>query len=123
MKENKQTMLTSLTKMMLVTSGADIVAPKEVKEEYLKRNGLSGDDSYEYEAVAKILNNVSAEKRTRILQAAIVTTITPTQILAVRDAAQEGLKLIIEYVREHPECREKVDCENAISRILETQND
>ena len=33
--KDKQSMLTSFAKMMLVTSGADIVAPKEVKEEYL----------------------------------------------------------------------------------------
>lgn len=121
--ENKQSMLASFAKMMLVTSGADIVAPKEVKEEYLKRNGLSGDDGYEYEAVAKILNNVSTEKRVKILQAAVVTTVTPTQMLAARDAIQEGLKLILEYVRKHPECKEEVDAEYAISKLLGSQND
>jgi hypothetical protein len=118
--KDKQSMLASLAKMMLVTSGANIVAPKEVKEECLKRNGLSGDDGYEYEAVAKILNNVSAEKRVKILQAAIATTITPSQMLAVRDEIHEGLKTILEYVREHPECKKEVDGESAISRLLET---
>lgn len=105
-------------RVLLMSSGADIVAPKEVKDSKLEVLGLTGEEGFEYEAVAKILNNTVPYKRVNVLKAAIATTLTPSEMMEVVDDARESVKSILEYTKDHPELREKISPSSALKKML-----
>lgn len=105
-------------RMMLISSGADIIAPQEVQEKRLQALGLVGDNGLEYQAVTKILNNIAPIKRVKVLKAALTTTLTPSQMVEVENDLKENIKGILEYAREHPEIREDVDPARALKRMF-----
>ena len=105
-------------RVLLMSSGADIVAPKEVKDSKLEVLGLTGEEGFEYEAVAKILNNIVPYKRVNVLKAAIATTLTPSEMMEVVDDARESIKRILEYMKDHPESREEINPASALKKML-----
>lgn len=105
-------------RMLLMSSGADIIAPQEVQEKKLQALGLVGDEGLEYQAVAKILNTISSVKRVKVLKAAIATTLTPSEIIEVRNDSNESIKDILEYTKDHPEARESIKPAKALKRMF-----
>lgn len=118
MKKETAEGMNMFLRVLLMSSGADIVAPKEVKDSKLEVLGLTGEEGFEYEAVAKILNNIVPYKRVNVLKAAIATTLTPSEMMEVVDDARESIKSILEYTKDHPESREKVDPTSALKKML-----
>ena len=118
MEKEKVEGMDMFLRMLLMSSGADIVAPKEVKDRKLESLGLTGEEGFEYEAVAKILNNIAPYKRVNVLRAAIATTLTPSEMLKVQHDIRENVSSILEYTKDHPESREKVDPTSALKKML-----
>lgn len=105
-------------RIMLIASGADTIAPQELQDNKLKALGLTDDEGLEYQAVAKILNNMALGKRVKVLKAVVANTLPPTQIMEVGTSTREDVKSILDYLEEHPEAREKVDAEEAAKRLF-----
>ena len=121
MEENKNKGMDMFVRMLLMTSGADIIAPQEVQEKKLQALGLvgdGGDGGLEYQAVAKILNNISPVKRVKVLKAALATTLTPSEIMEVGNDSKESIKDILEYTKDHPEAREGINPAGALKRLF-----
>lgn len=119
MEENKKNKgMDMFLRMLLMTSGADIIAPQEVQEKKLQALGLVGDEGLEYQAVAKILNNISPVKRVKVLKAALATTLTPSEIMEVGNDSKESIKDILEYTKDHPEAREGINPAEALKRMF-----
>ena len=105
-------------RMLLMSSGADIIAPQEVQEKKLQALGLVGDEGLEYQAVAKILNNISPVKRVKVLKAALATTLTPSQLMEVGNDSKDSIRDILEYTKDHPEARESINPAEALKRMF-----
>ena len=118
MKKGEVEGMNMFLRVLLVSSGADIVAPKEVKDSKLEVLGLTGEEGFEYEAIAKILNNIVPYKRVNVLKAAIATTLTPSEMMEVVDDARESVKSILEYTKDHPESREEINPVSALKKML-----
>jgi hypothetical protein len=118
MKKGKVEGMNMFLRVLLMSSGADIVAPKEVKDSKLEVLGLTGEEGFEYEAVAKILNNIVPYKRVNVLKAAIATTLTPSEMMEVIDDTRESVKSILEYTKDHPESREEINPSSALKKML-----
>lgn len=120
-EENKS--MDMFLRMLLMTSGADIIAPQEVQEKKLQALGLVGDEGLEYQAVAKILNNISSVKRVKVLKAALATTLTTSEIMEVGNDSKESIKDILEYTKDHPEARESINPAEALKRMFGADSD
>lgn len=107
-----------LLRVLLITSGADIIAPQELQDNKLKALGLTDDEGLEYQAIAKILNNMALDKRVKVLRAAVANTLTPTQMMEVGYDTRNGIQNVLEYLEKHPEARKKVDAEETMKRVL-----
>ena len=118
MEESKNKGMDMFLRMLLMSSGADIIAPQEVQEKKLQALGLVGNEGLEYQAVAKILNNITPVKRVKVLKAALATTLTPSQIMEVGNDSKESIKDILEYTKDHPEARESINPEEALKRLF-----
>lgn len=117
MEESKNKGMDMFLRMLLMTSGADIIAPQEVQEKKLQALGLVGDEGLEYQAVAKILNNISPVKRVKVLKAALATTLTTSEIMEVGNDSKESIKDILEYTKDHPEAREGISPAEVLKRM------
>ena len=118
MENGKNKGMDMFLRMMLVTFGADIMAPQELQDNKLKALGLTDDEGLEYQAIAKILNNMALDKRVKVLKAAVANTLTPSQMMEVGYGTRDDVKTVLEYLEKHPEAREKVDAEDAMKRVL-----
>ena len=118
MEESKNKSMDMLLRMLLMTSGADIIAPQEVQEKKLQALGLVGDEGLEYQAIAKILNNISPIKRVKVLKAALATTLTPSEIMEVGNDSKENIKDILEYTKDHPEARGSINPAETLKRMF-----
>lgn len=118
MEESKNKGTSMLLHMLLMSSGADVIAPQEVQEKKLQALGLVGDEGLEYQAVVKILNNITPVKRVKVLKAALATTLTPSQLMEVGNDSHESIKDILEYTKDHPEARESINPAEALKRMF-----
>lgn len=107
-----------LLRVMLVSGGLDIVAPKELQDEKLKALGLTDEEGFEYEAMVQILNKVSSKKRVKLLQACVANTLTPTQMMDLRDDYHESMSKIVDYLKEHPESKQEISPEQALDKLV-----
>lgn len=123
MEESKNKSMDMFLRMLLMTSGADIIAPQEVQEKKLQALGLVGDEGLEYQAIAKILNNISPIKRVKVLKAALATTLTPSEIMEVGNDSKENIKDILEYTKDHPEVRESIDPTEVLKKAFKDSFD
>lgn len=118
MENIKKESIDMFLRTLISVGGVDIVAPKELQDSTLKSLGLTGDEDLEYQAIAKILNNMALDKRVKVLRAAVANTLTPSQMMEVGYGTRDDIKNVLEYLEKHPEAREKVDSEEAVKRIL-----
>lgn len=123
MENIKKESMGMFLRMLLAAGGVDIVAPKEVQDSTLKSLGLTGDEGLEYKAVAKVLENVAPEKRVKVVKAVIANSLTPTQLMDVRDYVHESITNIIEYMSEHPEMKENLGPHDVLNRMFNVDLD
>lgn len=104
-------------RMLTMASGADIMASKEMQDRTLSALNLTGDEGYEYEAVAKIVNNVSSEKKVRILKATVANTLTTSELLEMMELVQEKIKERLDYAREHPQLKTSMSLNDIMGKV------
>lgn len=104
-------------RMLTMASGADIMASKEMQDRTLSTLNLTGDEGYEYEAVAKVVSNVSSEKKVRILKATVANTLTTSELLEMMELVQEKIKERLDYAREHPQLKTSMSLDEVVDKI------
>lgn len=90
----------------------------ENTREKLNALGLTDEEGFEYEAMVQILNKVSSKKRVKLLQACVANTLTPTQMMDLRDDSQESMSKMLDYLKEHPESRQEISPEEVLDKLV-----
>ena len=101
--------------MLLLASGADVVAPTQVKNQQLHQLGLTGDEKFNI--VDNILSRLDEPKKVAIIKGLITSHIRPSKSGELLDWVSDNTIKTLEYVKEHPDCREEVDVEEALRRL------
>lgn len=106
-----------VTRLLLMSTGADIKAPQEVKDAVVEAFGLQENRSFEkIDAILSIEEN--KEKAFDIISAIILTHLTPTEMIQVHKVCHTGIKAILNYTKVHPECKKRPEPEEAINKVL-----
>ena len=106
-----------VTKLLIMSTGADIKAPQEVKDAAVETFGLQENRSFE--KIDAILNlEENKEKTLDIISAIILTHLTPTEMIQVNKVCHTGIETILNYTKVHPECRKRPEPKEAISKVL-----
>lgn len=106
--------------IMLMASGADIVAPKELKRQTIE--ALELEDNSNFASVEECLKQVkNQDEKLTIIKGIILTHLTPSQMISLYDVIRTGLEANLEYLKDHPEERGEVpDPETVLKRLLES---
>lgn len=117
-----QTMKEGMSKIALMTlmaSGADIVAPKELKRQAIE--ALELEDNSNFTGVDEDLKQVeNQDEKLTIIKGIILTHLTPSQMMSLHEVIHIGVTANLEYLKDHPEERgEAPDLETALKRLFE----
>lgn len=106
--------------MMLMASGVDIVAPKELRRQAIET--LELEDNSNFSNVDKDLEQVeNQDEKSAIIKGIILTHLTPSQMINLREVIDIGVRAHLEYFKDHPEERgEAPDPETAMKRLFES---
>jgi predicted nuclease of restriction endonuclease-like (RecB) superfamily len=118
----EQTMKEGMSKialMMLMASGADIVAPKELKRQTIETLELENNSNFI--GVDDDLKQVkNQDEKLTIIKGIILTHLTPSQMISLYDVISTGITANLEYLKDYPEKRgEAPDIETIMKRLLE----
>lgn len=118
-----QTMKEGMTKIalaLLMASGADIVAPKELKRQAIE--ALELEDNSNFTGVEECLKQVkNQDEKLTIVKGIILTHLTPSQMISLHDVIHTGVTANLEYLKNHPEERgEALDPETVMRRLFES---
>lgn len=118
MEKNPQTgVLSTVALMLLMSTGADIVAPKPVKEPKLKALGLI--ENSHFDGVDEDLNQVEdRDEKLAIIKGAIINHLTPSQMMSLHEFCHGMVHAIMDCCLENPEYRQKLEADEALKRIL-----
>ena len=110
--------MSKIALMMLMASGADIVAPKEFKRQTIE--ALKLENNSNFTGVDEDLKQVeNQEEKLTIIKGIILTHLTPSQMISLRDVIHTGVTVNLEYLKDHPEERgEALDPETVMKRLL-----
>lgn len=119
----RQTMKEGMSKimlMMLMASGADIVAPKELKRQAIETLGLENNSNFA--GVEECLKQVkNQEEKLTIIKGIILTHLTPSQMISLHEVIHTGIAANLEYLKDHPEEKgEAPDPETVMKRLFES---
>ena len=107
---NKTTkMLKTLIKLM----GANIVAPKELRDKKLAELKVENNDS-----LANILiemNNLDENEKLTIVKAVVISTLKPIQCVHLAEYVRNHMNDIVQYAHAHEEVREDVSPEDLLN--------
>ena len=105
--------------MMLMASGADIVAPKELKRQTIE--ALELENNSNFTGVDEDLKQVeNQDEKLTIIKGIILTHLTPSQMISLHDVIHTGVQANLEYLKDHPEERGKApDPETVMKRLFE----
>lgn len=117
-----QTMKEGMSKialMMLMASGADIVAPKELKRQAIE--ALELENNSNFTGVDDDLKQVkNQDEKLTIIKGIILTHLTPSQMMSLYDVIHTGVTAHLEYLTDHPEERGEVpDPKTVMKRLFE----
>lgn len=105
--------------MMLMASGADIVAPKELKRQAIE--ALELENNSNFTSVDECLKQVkNQDEKLTIIKGIILTHLTPSQMISLHDVIHTGVIANLEYPKDYPEERgEAPDPETVMKRLFE----
>lgn len=120
MKQEMEEGMRKFALMMLMASGADIVAPKELRRQAIE--ALELEDNNNFTGVDKILKQVkNQDEKLTIIKGIILTHLTPSQMLNLREVIEIGVRAHLKYLRAHPEEKgEPLDPETTMKRLFES---
>ena len=103
--------------MLLMSMGADIVAPEPVKEPKLKALGLA--ENSHFDGVDKDLKQVEdRDEKLAIIKGAIISHLTPSQMMTLYKFCHDMVHAIVDYCHENPEYRQELEADEALKRIF-----
>lgn len=106
--------------MALMASGADIVAPKELKRQAIE--ALELENNSNFTSVDECLKQVkNQDEKLTIIKGIILTHLTPSQMISLHNIIHTGVKANLKYISDHPEERgEAPDPEIVMKRLFES---
>ena len=109
-----------ITLMMLMASGADIVAPKELKRQAIE--ALELENNSNFTGVDECLKQVkNQDEKLTIIKGIILTHLTLSQMISLHKVIYAGVKAHLDYLSNHPEERgEAPDPETVMKRLFES---
>ena len=119
MEQTMKEGMSRIALMMLMASGADIVAPKELKRQAIE--ALELENNSNFTGVDEDLKQVkNQDEKLTIIKGIILTHLTPSQMISLHDIIHIGVKANLKYLKDHPEEIGKVpDPETALKRLCE----
>jgi len=103
--------------MLLMSTGADIVAPKPVKEPKLKALGLI--ENSHFDGVNEDLKQVEdQDEKLAIIKGAIINHLTPSQMMTLTEFCHDMILAITDCCLENPEYRQKLEVNEVLKRII-----
>ena len=105
--------------MLLMATGADIVAPKELRRRTVKQLHLEENDSFK--TCFNALNDAgNRAEKAAIIKALAIAVLTPSQIVKTSAFLYDSVKEHVQFLTEHPEFRqEPLDPIEALVRLDE----
>lgn len=118
MEKNSQIgALSTITLALLMSMGADIVAPKQVKESKLKALGLI--ENSHFDGVDGNLKQVEdRDEKLAIIKGAIISHLTPSQMMALHVFCHDMVQAILDYCHENPKYRQELETDEIFKRII-----
>lgn len=113
-KKNSSEGMSKFMLLLLMSTGADIVAPKPVKNHILKALGVKSNDGFELANSA--LSSVDTDKAD-LIKGLIISNLTPSQMMGLHEFIKGCVTTILEYCKDHPEERKEIDAEEAMKRL------
>lgn len=105
-KENNAEMARYMANVLLKMSGADVVAPAELKDRIVKRfitEGPGKKVQMEFESFTEVLNTMSPKEQEAIIAALTFTILRPSAFRKINDMSIDIIKEHLDYIKEHPE--------------------
>ena len=111
--------MSKIALMMLMASGADIVAPKELKRQAIE--ALELENNSNFTGVDEYLKQVkNQDEKLTIIKGIILTHLTPSQMISLHDVIRIGITAQLKYLKDHPEeGGEAPDTETVMKRLFE----
>lgn len=118
MEKNPQiSAMSTVALMLLMSTGADIVAPKPVKEPKLKALGLA--ENSHFDGVDEDLKQVEdRDEKLAIIKGAIISHLTPSQMMTLHEFCYDMIHAIMDCCHENPEYKQKLEADEALRRII-----
>lgn len=114
-KENNVEMVRYMANVLLKMSGADVVAPAELKDRIVKRfitEGPGKKVQMEFESFTEVLNTMSPKEQEAIIAALAFTVLKPSTFRKINDMSVGIIKEHLDYIKEHPEYRQLPNPDN-----------
>lgn len=112
--------MSKMVLMMLMASGADIVAPKELKSQAIETLGLENNSNFTNvdEDLKQVKNQ---DEKLTIIKGVILTHLTPSQMISLHKVIHTGITANLKYLEDHPEEKCKApDPETVMKRLFES---
>ena len=118
MEQTSNEGMSKLMLMMLMASGADIVAPKELRSQAIE--ALKLENNSKFASIDESLKGVkNQDEKFAIIQGIILTHLTVSQMMSMHDVIHAGVAANLEYLKDHPEERgEAPDPEDVIKKLF-----
>lgn len=118
MEKNSQIgAMSKVALMLLMSMGADIVAPKPVKEPKLKALGLT--ENSHFDGVDEGLKQIEdRDEKLAIIKGVIINHLTPSQIMTLNEFCYDIVNAIVNCCHENPEYRQKLEADEVLKRII-----
>lgn len=112
---NKTKSAGKMLRTVIMLMGANIVAPKELKDKKLAE--LKVENNEPFANILIEMNNLDENEKLTIAKAIAVSTLKSTQCAHLAEYLREHLNDIVQYAHEHEEVREEVTPEDFLNNI------
>ena len=102
-----------MLRTIIMLMGANIVAPKELRDKKLAELKVENNDS-----LANILiemNNLDEKEKLTVIKAVAVSTLKPIQCIYLAEYLRNHMNDIVQYAHAHEEVREEVKPEDLLN--------
>ena len=102
-----------MLRTLIMLMGANIIAPKELKDMKLAELKVENNDS-----LANILiemNNLDENEKLTVIKAVAVSTLKPIQCIYLAEYLRNHMNDIVQYAHAHEEVREEVKPEDLLN--------
>lgn len=102
-----------MLRTLIMLMGANIVAPKELKDKKLAELKVENSES-----LANILiemNNLDEKEKLAVVKAIVISTLKLTQCVFLTDYVRSHINDVVQYAHTHEEVREQVSPEDLLN--------